>query len=202
MKRIGMLGGSFDPVHYGHLILAESAREQLRLDQFLLVPAATSPLKPHGPIASNQARLEMLELAIGGTPGITVDPWELKQGGTSYTIETIRELSRRESNAEIFLIVGSDQVPLLSAWKDARRISELATWAFVNRAGFPSVDFSQLTQFATDQQVAASRAAVIEMPAMELSSTELRIRVAESRSLRFRTPRAVEEYIRAQCLYH
>ena len=199
--RLGILGGSFDPVHYGHLILADVAREQLQLDQVWLVPAATSPLKPVGAAAGNQARMEMLQLAIGGTPGLVASDVELRRGGVSYTVDTLAQIARENSGSTLFLVVGSDQLPLLSKWHEAKRIAEFATWAFVRRPGSVEIDWQLLAPFTTSEQLAAARQSVLSLASLELSSSELRQRIRDGRSIRFRTPRAVEAYIEAQGLY-
>ena len=129
MARIGIYGGSFDPIHYGHLILAETCREFLRLDKIFLIPAAQSPLKPNGPIANDMDRLEMCRRAVVDSREICVDPIELTRGGVSYTLDTVREIQGRESSklalppndngrkTETFLIVGADSVEQFARWE-------------------------------------------------------------------------------------
>ncbi len=199
--RLGVYGGSFDPIHYGHLLLAETAREQLHLDRVLLMVAGQSPLKPHGPKASDQARLEMAKLAVGDAVGIEVCDQEIRRGGISYTVDTLAELKNQNPTAELFFIAGSDQLPSLAKWHQPARIAELATWAFVQRGGDLPLQWECLKPFTSDLQFRAATAAVIQMPAIELSSRDLRARVSRTQSIRFRTPRVVEAYISAQRLY-
>ncbi len=199
--RIGILGGSFDPVHLGHLLIAESALEALQLDQIRWIPAATSPLKREGPVAPDADRLEMLRLAIAAADGHVIDDCELTRGEISFTVDTLEDLHRRLPGVELFLIIGSDSLASWPQWRLPERITELATIAVVQRGGDPPIDFSPLDGLATSEQIDAAREHVIPMPAIEISSTELRNRVATGRRIRFRTPRAVEALIEAKQLY-
>lgn len=209
MTRIGIFGGSFDPIHYGHLILAETCRETLALDRLLLVPAATSPLKPNGPVASNQARLAMCKLALDQTPGIEVDSLELDRGGVSYTLDTVKSLREREGeNAKLFLLVGSDSVEQFERWHKPGELLAMVHLGIVHRAGFAPPELSRVEQLLSDQDEPSNAAfvpkfqsTIIPMPQMELSSTELRRRVGSGNSIRFRLPRAVEAYIAKHRLY-
>lgn len=200
-RRIGIFGGSFDPIHFGHLILAESCRETLGLDHVLLIPTATSPLKPSGPIASNVARLEMLSLAIAGTPGLVAEPLELERGGISYTIDSIGALQAREPEAEYWLLVGADSVASLDQWKEPAEILRRVKLGVVARGGFPQIDFSVPRRLLGESQSAHFSPRVVPMPILEISSREIRRRVAAGQSIRFRTPRVVEDLIHACGLY-
>ena len=199
--RIGVFGGSFDPVHYGHLWIGMTAWEQLQLDELRIVPAAQSPLKPIGVHAEAQQRLEMLRLATGGTDQLVVDDRELLRGGVSYTVDTLQSLQQEQPAAEWLLIIGSDSLASFPQWHQPQRILQLATLAVVQRGGDPAIDYAVLEPLADAAVIARCQAAEIRMPQIELSSSELRHRVAAGRSIRFRTPRAVETYIDAQRLY-
>jgi nicotinate-nucleotide adenylyltransferase len=199
--RIGVFGGSFDPVHVGHQWIAEAALETLALDEVRWIPAATSPLKRGGPVAPDADRLEMVRLAVGGTDGHLVDAREIERGGVSFTADTLAELAESQPEAERFLIIGSDALVTFPHWRAPEQLLTLATLAVVRRGGEPPIDFSVLDGVATDGQLAAARRSVIQMPLIELSSTELRERVAEGRRIRFRVPRAVEALIAARGLY-
>lgn len=200
-RRVGIFGGSFDPVHVGHLWIAEAALETLGLDEVRWIPAATSPLKRHGPVAPAADRLEMVRLAIAGAPGHVVDDREITRGEVSYTVETLRDL-RAESPADRrFLILGSDSLHTLREWHEPKRLLALATIAVVQRGGEPEIDFSVMDGLASKGQIEAARRAVIAMPVIELSSTEMRQRIAAGRSIRFRTPHAVEALIASRNLY-
>ncbi|QEG43016.1 nicotinate (nicotinamide) nucleotide adenylyltransferase [Roseimaritima ulvae] len=199
--RIGLFGGSFDPVHYGHLWIVMAAWEQLQLDELRMLPAAQSPLKPGGVHAAAEQRLEMLRLATGGTDPLIVDDRELRRGGVSYTVETLRSLSAQQDGDEWLLIIGSDSLASFPRWHEPQQILQRATLAVVQRGGDPPIDYTVLQPLCDAAKLRRCQAAEIQMPQIELSSSELRQRVAGGRSIRFRTPRAVEAYIEAQALY-
>jgi nicotinate-nucleotide adenylyltransferase len=199
--RLGLFGGSFDPVHYGHLLLAESAREQLALDQVWLIPAAVSPFKIGREQAPAKARLEMLELAIAGNEALVASPIEIERGGVSYTVDTLAAIAGERPSAELFLLMGADSLRDLPTWREPRRMLDLATPAVVCRGGGAEPDFAGLAPLVSSERLERIRAAQVEMPLIELSSTDLRRRAAAGQSLRYRTPRAVEKYIEANRLY-
>ena len=140
--RIGIFGGSFDPVHIGHLWIAESALESLQLNEIRWIPAATSPLKRHGPIASDQDRLQMLRLAVAGADQHIVDDREIVRGEISYTVDTVSAIREDFPAAEIFLVLGSDSLASFQKWHQASKLLELVTLAVVQRGGQPPIDFS------------------------------------------------------------
>lgn len=196
--RLGIYGGTFDPVHYGHLLLAEQCREQLRLDAVWFMPAAVPPHKQDAGISSGRDRLAMLELATAGHPALQVSDRELRRGGTSYTVETLAELRAEDPQRELYLLIGGDSLAELPTWRQPQRILELAIVAAVNRGrAAPDLAAVQGALGAT----AAERIVLVSMPAIDLSATDMRRRAADGRSLRYMTPRAVEEYIRDAGLY-
>jgi nicotinate-nucleotide adenylyltransferase len=199
--RLGIFGGTFDPVHYGHLLLAESAREQLRLDEVWFMPAAIPPHKREREMSSGRQRVEMLELAIAGNEAFRVSTLELDRGGVSYTVETLRQLRAERPEVELFLLMGADSLHDLVNWRAPGEVCELATLAVVRRGGTPSPDFHVLSGLVSDDRRRQFEAQQVEISAVDFSSTDLRRRAAEGRSLRYRTPRAVEMYIRSQKLY-
>jgi nicotinate-nucleotide adenylyltransferase len=199
--RLGIFGGSFDPVHYGHLLLAESAREQLALDEVWLIPAAVSPFKIGKVQALAKARLEMLELALAGSEHLRASSIEIDRGGVSYTVITLAAIAGQNAGAAIFLLMGADALRDLPSWRDPARICELATPAVVRRGGAPEPNFDGLAAIVSQQRLAEIKAAQVQMPLIDLSSTDLRARAAAGHSLRYRTPRAVEKYIETNQLY-
>jgi nicotinate-nucleotide adenylyltransferase len=199
--RLGIFGGSFDPVHYGHLLLAESAREQLALDEVWLIPAAVSPFKVGQEQAPAKARLEMLELALAGSEHLRASPLEIDRGGISYTVDTLAEIARQQPGAKLFLLMGADSLRDFPKWRGPAQICELATPAVVRRGGAPDPDIGGLVAIVSPERLAEIRAAQVQMPLIELSSTDLRARAAAGQSLRYRTPRAVEKYIETHRLY-
>jgi nicotinate-nucleotide adenylyltransferase len=201
VRRIGILGGSFDPVHYGHLLLAESCQQQCSLDEVWFVPAAMNPHKPAGTNASDEQRVEMLRLALAGHSGFDILEMELDRGGASFTVDTLELLHTQFLDHEFFLLLGADSLADLPAWKDPQRICELAVLSIVHRLGCAAVDLDVLAEIVTPEQLQQIRMSEVEMPGMELTSTEIRERVRDSKSIRFRTPRAVEMYIETTGLY-
>jgi nicotinate-nucleotide adenylyltransferase len=199
--RLGIFGGSFDPVHYGHLLLAECCRETCRLDQIWFVPAAISPHKRQGAVASATQRVEMLRLATGGNEAFLVSTLEVDRGGVSYTVETLEAVRREQPDAKLFLLLGADSLADLPNWREPQRICELAVPIGVGRAGAPSPDYSALAPLMPPRRLETTRELRVEMPAVDLRASELRRRVAASLSIRYRTPRAVEKYIETQRLY-
>jgi len=199
--RIGILGGSFDPIHLGHLWIAEAALESLQLDQIRWIPAAVSPLKPAGTVATDRDRLQMLRLATSGCENYFVDDCEIERRGVSYTVDTLSELHTAHPTAELFLIVGSDSLASFQQWHQPERILRIATLAVVQRSGGAKIDFSVLESLADPERIEQFRQSVISMPLIELSSTEIRQRIAAGRSIRFRVPHAVRAYIDAEKLY-
>ncbi|MFO0913273.1 MAG: nicotinate-nucleotide adenylyltransferase [Pirellulales bacterium] len=200
-ERIGILGGSFDPVHYAHLLLAETARETLRLDAVWFIPAASPPHKVGRRLAAAEHRVEMLKLAIADHRQLSVQTLEIDRGGTSYTVHTLEECHQRVPGAEFFLIVGADMLHDLPNWYQPQRICELAVIACAHRPASPPPDLTRLASVVSERRLSEFAAATMAMPQIELSSTDLRQRVLEGRSIRYRTPRAVECYIAAQGLY-
>jgi nicotinate-nucleotide adenylyltransferase len=199
--RLGIFGGSFDPVHYGHLLLAESCREQCRLDAVWFIPAAVPPHKQHHKLSSDADRVEMLKLAIGGQEAFSVYKWEIERGGVSYTVETLQHLQGEDSARELFLLMGADSLADLPTWREPARICELAIPAVVSRAGSPTPDDTVLAKLMPPERLALARNSRVEMPTIALSATEIRRRVAAGESIRYRTPRAVEKYIETHGLY-
>jgi nicotinate-nucleotide adenylyltransferase len=200
--RLGIYGGSFDPVHYGHLLLAECCLETLHLDEVWLIPAAVPPHKQASEQAPGRARLEMLELALSGHERLRASPLEIERGGVSYTVDTLGAIRGERPEASLFLLMGADSLRDLPTWREPARICELALPAVVRRGGAAEPDFGPLQLLVSAARLAAIQAAQVQMPLIELSSTDLRRRAASGLSLRFRTPRAVEKYIETHRLYH
>jgi len=184
--RLGVLGGSFDPVHDGHLALGEAALKQLSLDKILFMPAGQQWRKAGRDVAPPEDRLEMIRLAIGGNPKFEVSTMEVEREGPTYTIDTLKALRAELSGVEIFFIVGADALADMPNWREPERIFELATVCVVARA---------------DEAVTDDRVTRIEMPEVEVSSSELRERVKKGRSVADLVPEAVERYLEEHKLY-
>ncbi|MGV3483837.1 MAG: nicotinate-nucleotide adenylyltransferase [Planctomycetaceae bacterium] len=199
--RVGIFGGSFDPIHFGHLWMAELSREAMQLDEVLFIPAATSPLKPHGPVASNEQRVAMLQLALSGYAPMRIDTREIDRGGTSYTIDTVRSLQSERPGDEFFLLVGSDAFRSIDRWKEPQELLSIITPVVLSRGGDLQMDWTSVDALAGPSRASEIRAAAIQLPLIEVSSVELRNRVREGRSIRFRVPRPVEAFIEAEKIY-
>jgi nicotinate-nucleotide adenylyltransferase len=197
--RLGIFGGTFDPIHYGHLIAAETCRETLRLDLVRFIPAASPPHKPGVKITDGHARADMLKLAISGYPEFVVDRRELQRTGPSFTVDTLTELHEENPQAELFFLMGADSLRDLLTWRNPERIAQLATLAVCNRPGVAAVSPEQILEWVGPE--IARRVLSVAIPGTDLSATELRQRVAAGHNLRFRTPRAVEAFIAHNWLY-
>jgi len=203
--RIGIFGGSFDPVHQGHLVVAECCREQARLDRVIFVPTAIQPFKQSRQPVAGQHRAEMLALAVGGNPAFEVSTVELDRGGVSYTVDTLAALRATHGTDELFLMLGPDALASLPDWRDPARILDLAGVIAVEREGLDDVSSAvQESRLATllgrerAQQLTADR---VHVPALAIRSSDLRALVKAGRSIRYRTPRAVERFIATHGLY-
>jgi nicotinate-nucleotide adenylyltransferase len=197
--RIGILGGTFDPVHYGHLLIAETCRELLRLDQVRFVPALQSPLKTAEPGADGHARADMVQLAVSGCSAFIVDRRELRRSPPSWTVETLRSIRAEFPDAELVLLIGADALKDLPLWREPLEIARLAQIAACNRPGLPELSSSAILSWIGPEL--ASRVTPVQIPGTDISSTELRQRIRSGRSIRFLTPRAVEAFLTEHRLY-
>jgi nicotinate-nucleotide adenylyltransferase len=201
IMRIGIFGGSFDPVHYGHLILAETCREACRLDKLVFMPAALSPHKLGSQPAPPDARVEMLQLAIGGHESFEISRSEIDRGGVSYTVDTLAEFQTAHEGDELFFLMGGDSLDDFPNWREPARIGQIATLVVVSRPPHVTPNFEALRKVLQEEQVAAALAHHVQMPQVDISSSEIRDRIRDGRSIRYQTPRAVEKYIQTQKLY-
>jgi nicotinate-nucleotide adenylyltransferase len=199
--RIGIFGGSFDPVHRGHLTLAESCAEQARLDRVWFVPAAQQPFKPAGPVASVADRLAMLRLALAGYPQFEISMLEVDRGGMSYTVDTLLTVESLVPAAELFLLMGADSLKDFPSWRQPADICRLATPLIVNRAGEPPADFEHLSQVVSAERLAEIKSCQVSMPPKEISSSEIRRLVATGGDWEAMIPADVATYIREHRLY-
>ena len=199
--RLGLLGGTFDPVHYAHLLLAERCREQCRLDRVVFVPSAVPPHKRDRELTPAPARIEMLELAIAGHEQLAISRCEVDRGGVNYTVDTLRRFRDEEPQTQLFFLLGADMLHDLPSWREADRVCELATIVAVRRDGVAEPDFACLASLVAPERIELFRKHQVEMPVVGLSSTEIRRRVAAGLSIRYMTPRAVEKYVEAHALY-
>lgn len=200
-KRIGVYGGSFDPIHLGHLLIAEIAREQLNLSEVLFIPAAVSPLKQSQQPTDPKHRVEMIRLAIGGNSHFRLDERELRRGGASYTVDTLTELNAEFDDAELVFMMGADSLVDFHAWREPAKICELAFVAVVARGGQPAPDLELLRRYLPKEQSVEVNSHLVHVPQIEISSTEIRRRVLAGQTIRYQVTAAVEAYIAAARLY-
>jgi nicotinate-nucleotide adenylyltransferase len=189
-SRIGLLGGSFDPPHNGHLLAAGDAFEALSLDRLIFIPAAVQPLKVGRASATPAQRLRMVELLVDGDERFEVSRIEIDRGGLSYTVDTLAAFSAQWPSAQLFWLIGADAIQSFSRWRQPERIVELATVVVMQRAG----DAIQVPEVPGSPQWLASRR-------FDISSTEIRARVKQGKSIRGFVPDAVGEFIAAEQLY-
>jgi len=199
--RLGIYGGSFDPVHFGHLLLAESCREECRLDEVWFMPAGTPPHKQSGRLASPKDRVAMLRLATAGQPAFRVDTREIDRGGVSFTVDTIEQLRNERPDDQLFLLLGADTLADFPNWRSPARIAALAVIVSVRRAGATPVDHSRVAATIGPSAYEQLLAHQVEMPQVDFSSRDLRARLAAGKSIRYRTPRPVERYLEEAGLY-
>jgi nicotinate-nucleotide adenylyltransferase len=215
--RLGIFGGSFDPVHNGHLALASACHTQAALDEVWFTPTAIQPLKLRGPHATNIQRVEMLQLAIeamagtlplgtgrgqGASTAPPISAWrvctlEIDRGGFSYTVDTLRQLHTELPEAQLFFMIGADAIRDVPKWKEAAEIFRLAIPLVVSRAGRPAPDMATIAPLCTPQ----TRPRLVEMPAVDISSTEIRRRIAAGESIESLVPEEVAAYIRQHGIY-
>lgn len=196
MQRVGLLGGTFDPIHHAHLAIAEEARVVLGLNRVLFMPTAQQPLKQQHYSAASQ-RLAMTELAVADNPAFAVSNLEVERSGVSYTIDTMHELKIIEPDVEWWLIVGADSLASLPRWHAANDLVQLAHFAILERPGFELDWQALLDQFPS----LATRSVRIQGPRMDLSATELRSRLQAGLPVRYLVPDAVAGYIAEHRLY-
>lgn len=200
-RRIGLLGGSFDPPHAGHLHVARAARERFGLDRLVFMPAARSPYKPGREPAGGAHRLAMLELLIAGEPGFETSRLELERGGRSYTIDTVRALPRalgEPEDCELYLLLGSDNLPGLAGWREAEALLERVQPVVVRRDGPLAAELAALRGTLAPALLARLEAGALDLPPVAASSTQVRAaRGLEGLSL----PPAIARYIREHRLY-
>jgi nicotinate-nucleotide adenylyltransferase len=190
MERIGLFGGSFDPIHLGHLLVAQAAREELGLRRLYFIPAAHSPFKPQQEPSAANERLRLLRLALAGEEWCEIDEQELRRGGVSYTIETVRDYVRRFPAAELFYLIGSDNVAMLPKWREAAELAGRAQFVAIPRPGELDVSFP-----------APFRGQRLAGFPLGVSSSQIRARIKAGKSVEHLVPKAVGEAIRNNRLY-
>lgn len=188
--RIGLFGGSFDPVHLGHLLVAHAAREELQLSRLFFIPAAQSPFKPESKPARAEDRLRLLRLALAGLDWCEIDQQELQRGGVSYSIDTVESFVRRYPRSELFYLIGADHVPQLPGWRRSQDLAQLAEFVALPRPGQLEAPFPS-----------PFRGRRLSGFPLGVSSSQIRGRIKAGQSIEMLVPPAVAESIRNNRLY-
>jgi nicotinate-nucleotide adenylyltransferase len=216
-QRLGILGGTFNPIHLGHLAAAEEVCDRLKLDQVIVIPSFLPPHKSDEGMPSAMQRQEMISLAIKGNPHFTGSDIEIRRGGRSFTIDTIEELRRAHAGADLYFITGLDSFLDIGTWKEWERLLTLCSFVVLSREGyrfrdivklgflnslereFDALDRREKTQVLL--QTGELRIHFERIPSYDISSTDIRIRIREGRSIKYLLPEAVERYIIEHNLY-
>ena len=197
--KVGILGGTFDPIHIGHLIIAEEARERLGLEEVIFIPTGQPWMKAGFQISPAHHRLEMVKLTIESNPFFRASAMEIERHGPTYTLDTLLDLRKELSaSAQILFILGLDSLQELHRWREPERILDLCTLVAVTRPGFQDADPRFLDSVIPGL---SERIVLLESPLIDVSGTEIRRRVAKGKSIRYQVPRTVEEYIQKHGLY-
>jgi nicotinate-nucleotide adenylyltransferase len=184
LKKIAVYGGTFDPIHHGHLIVAREALERLGAEEVIFIPARVSPLRKTAPVARGEIRLLMIQAAIKNEPGFAVDDCELRRPPPSYTIDTIEQIRQLKGDATVYCLVGEDNVDRLTKWRRFANLEKMVRFVVLDRSG-----------------QRPHHAYPVIRRKIDISATEIRKRVATGRSIRYFVPPAVEEIIRREKLY-
>lgn len=194
--RIGIMGGTFDPIHYGHLVIAESARYAFSLDKVIFIPAGSPPHKRNSQHTEAAARAEMVALAIFSNPHFAFSLMEVQRSGFSYSVDTVAAITREYHNAaDIYFITGADAVLDVATWYQPERLLSLCRFVAATRPGF---DLTKLDKLPAQWR---AKIDVMEIPGLDISSTDIRLRVKENKPIKYLLPEPVEEYIYQHQLY-
>jgi nicotinate-nucleotide adenylyltransferase len=197
--RLGIIGGTFDPIHYGHLVAAETARTEFALNKVLFVPTGISPHKINQKITSPELRYKMVEAAIRDNPDFSLSRLEIERQGPSYTVDTLRELQRLYPEWELYFITGTDALREIFDWYQVDQVLNLTKFIAASRPGYKAQDF--LLKIRTENPRFLDRINLLEVPALAISSTDIRSRVAKGQSIRYLLPEDVRVLIEKAKLY-
>ena len=216
-QRLGILGGTFNPIHFGHLAAAEEVRDRLKLEKVIFIPSFLPPHKSEEGMPSALQRQEMVRLAVKGNPHFTVSDMEIRRGGRSYTIDTIEALRQAHAGAELFFITGLDSFLEIGTWKEWERLLPLCAFVVLSREGYRFRNIAKLgflnapenhldaldRRERTELSIVSGNICIHleRVPLYDISSTDIRTRVCEGRSIKYHLPEAVEHYIIENKLY-
>ena len=197
-----LFGGTFDPIHHGHLIVSLAVAEQLKVDRVELIPAGVPPHKPDSPVTSAEHRLRMTQLAVNGDLLFDVSDCEVKRPGPSYTLDTVRRYRKTYGpDAALYWLIGADSLPELPTWHKPSEIAAECILVTAAREGTDPGDLAYLADTFTPEQIDSIRRHILPTPRVDMSSTEIRRRVAAGRPIRYFVPRPVQKYIEENNLY-
>lgn len=199
MKALGILGGTFDPVHYGHLLAAEYARYEFALEKIVLIPAARPPHKDLDTVLDEDHRFRMVEMAIQDNPAMEISFLEKQRTGLSYTVDTVKYFLNTYADKSLYFIIGADSLFFMDSWKDIEELVTLCTFVVVTRPGYKiSPDDREMAKLP---QILWENARYLEIPGLDISSTDIRKRVALGKPIKYLLPPEVEKYIFDMGLY-
>lgn len=198
-KRLGIMGGTFDPIHYGHLVAAEMARVEFGLDKVLFIPTGTPPHKQGREISAAEMRFEMVRLAVEDNPYFEASRLEIERGGFSYTVDTLKTLQEKFMDCELYFITGADALREIFTWHEPQKIFSMAYVIGVTRPGFETVDF--LNKTWQEHPETSGRIKFFEVPALAISSTDIRARARRGEPVRYLLPESVRSFIEKNQLY-
>ena len=191
-RKIGILGGTFDPIHIGHLVFAEQVREKLKLGQVIFIPCFSPPHKRGRKLSPARDRFYMIQLALDCNPFFKVSDMELKRKGVSYTVDTLKQLKSLYPDSKIYFLTGSDVLNEVHTWKDPEKIYKLAKMVIAKRPGFD--EFDPGNHFA-------KKSIIVNITSVDISSSQIRERVKKGQSIKYLVPSKIEEYIKRKKLY-
>ena len=201
MKRYGIIGGTFDPIHYAHLYIAYEAKEQLNLDEVIFMPAEKQPLKDNKIITDSKLRYDMVKVAIESYNEFSVSNYEIEKGGLSFTYETLEYFKNKSAeDMELFFITGADCLVTLGKWREVEKIFSLATLVVFPRNGMSNMEMIQKKQAIEEKY--NGKIIILDLKELEISSTDIRERVNQNKRIDFFVPTKVEDMIYKNGLYH
>lgn len=199
-KRLGIMGGTFDPIHYGHLVAAEMARNEFALERVVFIPTGAPPHKKGRKIASPESRYDMVSLAIADNELFEVSRIEIDRNGLTYTVDTLRMMQEQYADYELYFITGADAFREIFTWRNPNEVLELTQFIGASRPGFDARVF--LNQLQQEHPEFYQRMHSLEVPALAISSTDIRLRVEKGQSIRYLLPEPVRLFIKEKGLYH
>lgn len=199
MKKVGIMGGTFNPIHYGHLFLAENAYEQLGLDKVLFMPTKNPPHKAKPNAVTDQQRVDMISLAISDNPHFDLSTLELEREGTTYTADTLTILNERHPEVEYYFLVGTDSLFMMQDWYKPQTIFDLCTVVVAGRDNVDKEQIDQHIKFLNTMYQA--RIIALQMPTIQIASAVIRERIGKSKTVRYYVPAGVMDYIMRNSLY-